>query len=1009
MGDWPHDNVNEEEEEMLQINMNDVMNVVSNIIPHLVAIGIALVAAILVTVFAVKAPKNLRGLIRGNAWIAAVLAILIVVNLICTGPMATLLTSVAGKPVSKIDDATTAEATELVTEICREGITLLKDENNILPLQNKKINVFGWSATNPCYGGTGSGALNTAYPTVSFLDALKAANIEYNEDLIKFYNDYTAEFQKMDAYKGNGTPVMLPNVSMWSQNWTLPQPGADLYSAELLNNAKSFSDTAVIFIARVGGEGADLPKDMTALVKGEYKADSTMSYDDTVNAGNDWDEGDTYLNLSNPEEEMVKLVCENFDNVIVIYNSANAFELGFINEYDSIKGAIWCPGTGQAGFTALGEILAGDVNPSGRMVDTYVYDLTAIPAFNNIGYMLYDNMDDHAYKTTDRNTGEEKATLPAFVNYVEGIYVGYKFYETAAAEGFINYDEVVQYPFGYGLSYTSFSQEITNFSNDGTSITLTVKVTNTGSVAGKEVVQVYFNPPYTNGGIEKATANLVEFAKTAKLDPGASEDVTITFPIEQMASYDYAGKGCYVLEQGDYVISINSDSHTVLDSETYTQSSEVVYDENNKRESDASPAVNLFEYAQGEVEYLSRKDGFANYDAATAAPATYSMPEDSKAQFYNNDNYLTAEVAAADETRMFPDASAPTTGAKNGVKLVDLRGAAYDDPKWDSLLDQLTIEEMGNLIALGGYQTLAIDSIEKYRTNDCDGPASINNNFTKQGSVGFPAAVMIAATWNDDLATAFGESIGKMADQMDTAGWYAPAMNIHRTAFAGRNFEYYSEDGVLSGSMAANATIGAEKYGVYAYIKHFALNDQETNRCGMLCTWTNEQAMREIYLKPFEISVKEGKAKAVMSSFNYIGPRWAGGTYELQTQVLRDEWGFQGMVLTDYFGVYGYMNADQAIRTGTDFCLVAYPTATSQTRFRETPAAQQAMRQATKNILYVTVNSRQYSEAGIKQSTEPNRWETYLTIANVVVGIGLVALEGFFIYNFLKKKKNGAK
>ena len=995
---------------MLQINMNDVMNVVNNIIPHLVAIGAALVLAIVVTVLAVKAPKQSRGLVRGSAWVAALLAILIVVNLICTGPMSTLLTSVAGKPVSKIDEATTAEATELVTEICREGITLLKDEDSILPLQNKKINVFGWSATNPCYGGTGSGALNTAYPTVTFLDALKAANIEYNEDLIQFYNDYTAEYQKMDAYKAKDgkDPVMLPAVSMWSQNWTLPQPGADQYSSDLINNAKSFSDTAVIFISRVGGEGADLPKDMVALVKGEYKADSAMNYDDTVNAGNDWDEGDTYLNLSNPEEEMVKLVCENFDNVVVIYNSANAFELGFIDEYDSIKGAIWCPGTGQAGFTALGEILAGDVNPSGHLVDTYVYDLTKIPAFNNIGFMTYDNMDDHAYKSTDRNTGAEKVTLPAFVNYVEGIYVGYKFYETAAAEGLINYDEVVQYPFGYGLSYTSFSQEITDFSDDGTNITLKVKVTNTGSVAGKEVVQVYFNPPYTNGGIEKAAANLVEFAKTAKLDPGASEDVTITFPIEQMASYDYADKGCYVLEGGDYIISINSDSHTVLDSKTFTVSAGKVYDEGNKRESDAAAAVNQFDYAAGEVEYLSRKDGFANYDAATAAPS-HTMPEADKANFYNNANYLTADVVAKDEARMVSNASAPTTGAKNGVKLIDLRGAAYDDPKWEQLLDQLTIEEMGDLIALGGYQTLAIDSIEKYRTNDCDGPASINNNFTKQGSVGFPAALMIAATWNDDLATAFGESIGKMADQMDTAGWYAPAMNIHRTAFAGRNFEYYSEDGVLSGSIAANATIGAEKYGVYAYIKHFALNDQETNRLSMLCTWTNEQAMREIYLKPFEIAVKEGKAKAVMSSFNYIGPRWAGGTYELQTQVLRNEWGFQGMVLTDYFGVYGYMNSDQAIRNGTDFCLVNYPTATSQTQFRDTPAAQQAMRQSTKNILYVTVNSRQYSEVGIKQSTEPNRWETYLTIANVAVGVALAAVEALLVMNYLKKKKSGVK
>ena len=524
---------------MLAINWNDVFSVLETIIPHLVAIGIALVAAIVVTIVAMKAPKGTKGLIRGSAWVAALLVVLIVVNLICTGPMSTLLTNSYGKPVSKIDDATTAEATELVTEICREGITLLKDENNILPLQNKKINVFGWSATNPCYGGTGSGALNTAYPTVTFLDSLKAANIEYNEELINFYNDYTAKFQAMDAYKGsNGQPVMLPNVSMWSQNWTLPQPGADQYSADLINNAKSFSDTAVIFISRVGGEGADLPKDMTALVNGTYEADSAMTYDDSVNAGNDWDAGDTYLNLSNPEEEMVKLVCDNFDNVIVIYNSANAFELGFIDEYPSIKGALWCPGTGQAGFTALGEILVGDVNPSGHLVDTYVYDLTTTPVFNNIGYMLYDNMEDHAYRSTDRNTGNEVVTLPAFVNYVEGIYVGYKFYETAAAEGLIDYDKVVQYPFGYGLSYTTFKQEITSFSDDGTNITMKVNVTNTGSVAGKEVVQVYFNPPYTNGGIEKATANLVEFAKTSKLEPGASEEVTISFPIEQMASYD---------------------------------------------------------------------------------------------------------------------------------------------------------------------------------------------------------------------------------------------------------------------------------------------------------------------------------------------------------------------------------------------------------------------------------------------------------------------------------------
>ena len=978
---------------MLSINWSDVINVITQIAPYLVGIGIALIAAIVVTVVAMKAPKNTKGLIRGSAWVAAVLVVLIMVNLICTGPMSTLLTSVAGKPVSKIDAATTQAASDLCVDIAEEGIVLLQNDDNLLPLaKDSNVNLFGWDSVFPVYGGTGSGALNDAYHTVTLIEGLENAGFKVNSDLVDFYT----------AYRGE-----RPSVGMWAQDWTLPEPPASTYSSELIDGAKAFSDVAVIVVGRPGGENADLPTDGAALIDGSWN-DGTMYHNSTfTNNSTEYDEfapGEHYLELTQSERDMVELVCSNFDNVVLVVNAANTMELGFVDDYAQIKSVLWCPGPGQNGFNGLGTVLNGTVNPSGRSVDTFLYDLTATPLWNNTVPSIYDNMGE--YDVALNMFGMESTEKVAFINYVEGIYVGYKFYETAATEGLIDYDKTVQYPFGHGLSYTSFQQEITSFSNDGTNINMTVRVSNTGSVAGKDVVEVYFNPPYTNGGIEKASANLVEFAKTGVIEPGASQDVTISFPIEQMASYDYIGHGCYVLEKGDYVISVNADSHTVLDSETFTQGSDVVYDENNKRESDATPAVNRFDFVQGDATYLSRKDGFANYDAATAAPASLTMSADDKANFYNNSNYLTAEAVAADEERMFPDAVAPTTGKSGSLKLIDLRGADYDDPRWDELLDQLTLDQMGDLIALGGYQTLAIDSIGKYRTNDCDGPASINNNFTGQGSVGFPSAVMIASTWSDELAMAFGESIGEMADQMDTAGWYAPAMNTHRSAFAGRNFEYYSEDGVLAGSMAANATIGAEKHGVYAYIKHFAFNDCEDRRTDMLCTWSNEQAMREIYLKPFEIAVKEGKAKAVMSSFNYIGPRWAGGCYELQTEVLRDEWGFQGMVLTDYFGVYGYMSADQAIRTGTDFCLVNYPTETSQVRFRETPAAQQAMRQSTKNILYVTVNSRQYSELGIQQSTQPNRWETYLTVANVVVGVVLVAAEAFFIYSFLKKKKS---
>jgi len=542
-----------------------------------------------------------------------------------------------------------------------------------------------------------------------------------------------------------------------------------------------------------------------------------------------------------------------------------------------------------------------------------VYDLTATPTWNNFHAFSYTNADEFAAAGF-----MIKSTTPRFINYNESIYVGYRFYETAAAEGVIDYATTVQYPFGYGLSYTSFSQTMSDLTVDGEgNISLDVTVTNTGSVAGKDVVEVYYNPPYTNGGIEKSTANLIAFDKTEMLEPGASETITITFKAEDMASYDADVNKAYVLEAGDYIISINSDSHTVIDSRTYNVPSTIVYGEGNARSTDATVATNQFDFADGGVTYLSRADGFANYAEATAAPASYEMSDELKASFINNGNYDPNEYNNADDVML-------TTGVSNGLQLVDMRGVDYDDAQWDIFLDQLTINDMDTLIALGGYQTAAVPSIGKVQTYDCDGPASINNNFTGVGSVGFPSAVMIASTWNPDLASEFGRSIGKMADEMNTTGWYAPAMNNHRSAFAGRNFEYYSEDGVLSGKMAAKAIQGAEEFGVYAYMKHFALNDQEANRCDMLCTWSDEQSIREIYLKPFEISVKEGGCDAVMSSFNYIGHKWAGACDELLNKVLRDEWGFVGMVLTGYFGVYGYMDADQAIRNGTDFCLVNY-------------------------------------------------------------------------------------
>lgn len=956
---------------MLSINMEDVKNVLTAIAPYLIVIGVALALAIIVTIACFKAKKSVKKLIRGEAWIAFLLTAVIAINLICFVPMSSMISLATGN--GTISKETSDEATELCTDIAEEGIVLLKNEGNTLPVASgSNLNVFGWASTNPCYGGTGSGSLSDAYETVSLLQGLEDAGFKLNTELSDFYTAYRAD---------------RPEVGMFAQDWTLPEPTADSYTDEMMNNAKEFSDTAMVVITRVGGEGADLPTDV-----------SQVTYTDNSTEYKDFEPGEHYLQLDKTEKDMLDLVCNNFENVIVVYNGANAMELGFVNEYSQIKAAIWCPGTGQSGFEALGEIVAGTVNPSGKTSDTFVADLTATPTYNNFGNFTYDNMDDFAYTSTGF-TGVETTTLPSFVNYVDGIYVGYRFYETAAAEGLIDYDKTVLYPFGYGLSYTSFTQEMSDLTVEDGQISFDVTVTNTGDVAGKDVVEAYYNPPYTNGGIEKATANLIDFAKTDVLEPGESQTITVSFNEEDMASYDTKGEAAYVLEAGDYVISINSDSHNILDSDTYTVDSTVVYNGEEGRSTDDLTATNQFDFAEGDVTYLSRADGFANYAEATKAPESLSASKEVQSLFMNNSNYNPEDYNNDDDEM-------PTTGASNGMTLADLRGASYDDEKWDSLLDQMTISDMDTLIALGGYQTSAASSVGKVMTVDCDGPASINNNFTGTGSIGFPSAVMIASTWNKDLAKAFGESIGKMADEMEVSGWYAPAMNTHRSAFAGRNFEYYSEDGVLAGYMATNAVQGAEEYGVYAYIKHFALNDQETNRCNMLMTWANEQSIREIYLKPFEMAVKEGGAKAVMSAFNYIGTEPAGACSALLNTVLREEWGFRGFVETDYFGVYGYQDSDREIRNGNDLMLVAYDTETNHVTDQKSATSVKAMRQACKNIMYTVVNSRAYDPDNLK--TGLMAWQIAAIIIDVILGALIVLLEVVTIKKFQKRRSEEA-
>ena len=951
---------------MISVEMEDVLAVLQLCKPYIIGIIAALVIGIVIMIACRRMSRDKRFLIRGEAAIAMVLAVVVCVNMICFGPMATLIGLATGN--GTLSDETNEEAAEVAEEIMEDGIVLLKNES-LLPLnETKKLNIFGWESINPAYGGAGSGGINDLYDIVSLNQGLENAGFSINQELVDFYNNYGAD---------------NPEMSIQKQSWTLPEPPVDTYSDELIKSAKEYSDVAVVVLSRKAGEGHnDIPMDV-----------KKAAYDNNSDEYDDFPEGEHYLQLSQTERDMVDMVCSNFDNVIVVYNGANQFELGFADEYPQIKSVVWCPGTGNVGFNALGKVFSGEVNPSGKTPDTFIYDMTTAPWWNNAEKIEYTNLADMAVE--GMNAGTAQVYAPAFTNYVEGIYVGYKYYETAAQEGAIDYDKTVQYPFGYGLSYTEFEQKMGELEEKDGQISVDVEVTNTGDVAGKDVVEVYYKPPYTNGGIEKSSANLIEFAKTDLLQPGESQTVTVTFSIEDMASYDENNAKAYVLEKGDYVISINSDSHTVLDQKTYTADKDVVYKGENKRASDDTAATNVFEDAKGDVTYLSRADHFANYEEATAAPASAELGEPYVSEYHLNSNF--------DKTTYLNDEDVmPTTGADNGLTLADMRDADYDDPRWEKLLDQLTVDEMANMIAMAGYQTAAMDSVGKVATLDFDGPAAINNNFTGVGSIGFPIEVVVASTWNKQLAQAWGECMGKISQEMGAEGWYAPGMNTHRTAFGARNYEYFSEDGVLAGNMGAKAVEGARKYGVYSYIKHFALYEGNAK---MVSVWSNEQAIREIYLKPFEISVKQGGANAVMVSWSFLGDKWTGESSNLMNTVLRDEWGFRGMALTDFFrnNGHGFMNADAALANGVDAMLSTFNGEENNVANPEHPTAVLQMRNACKNVMYTVVSSWAYD--GEHEETGMENWKKAGIGIDIVIALFMAGMEVLVIRGY-KKRKN---
>lgn len=960
---------------MLQIAWSDVVGVIDAIKWYLVVFALIVIAAIIVAALAHLWSVPVRKLVRSNAIAVPLVALVAVVSMILTGPMSTLLnlsmnSDAAGN--ATISDATTAKASKVAKSIAGEGFVLLKNDDGLLPLTDtKKLNLFGWASENPVYGGTGSGAINASYDIQSLKDGLHKAGFQTNDDLSALYS----KLGKRDS-----------SNSTFNKGWSLPEVTADRYTDEIMTKAKAFSDTAVITLARVGGEGYnDMPQDMSQLPADKYRNNSDKYAD--------FQAGESYLQTSRTERDMIDLVCRNFDKVIFLYNGSNPMQLGFLKDHPQIRAALWVPAPGNVGFDSLGEILSGRINPSGRTTDTFLYDMRKAPWWNNAAATDYENLKSKAVSLPVAK-GITFKLKPSYINYVEGIYVGYKYYETAASEGAIDYDSTVQFPFGYGLSYTSFSQQMSDIKDEGDSLGFTVTVTNTGSAAGKDTVEVYSNPPYTNGGLEKATANLIALKKTRLLSPKQSQTIKVSIPKERLASYDYQGHKAYVLERGTYEISIKSDSHHLIDHKDYMVGKDVVYGKGNPRPSDKAVATNHIDEVAGDVNYLSRKDHFANYEQAIAAPVLKDLPKKYVDQYHTNADFDRATYSRKQDTM-------PTTGARNNLKLAQLRGASADDPRWDKLLDQMSVKDMSDLTSMAGFQTAAVDSIGKVATTDADGPAAINNNFTKKGSLGFPVAVVLANTWSADLARQYGEIMGKMAREMGIVGWYAPAMNTHRTSIGGRNFEYFSEDGELAGVIGANAVAGAKSKGVYAYIKHFALYDSNAM---MVSIWSNEQAAREIYLRPFEMSVKQGKADATMVGWDYVGTKWSGEQGWINT-IMRNEWGFKGMALTDSFGAdgRGFMNADNALPNGVDAMLSTYGNGPNVVGNPKSPSSVKYLRQASKHILYTVVNSGAYDDGGAKANAMP-AWKKMVIGVDVLVAILAIAAEVVFVRRYLRRR-----
>ena len=896
-----------------------------------------------------------------------------------------------------------AEARKLNEEIVGEGVVLLKNKDGALPLPSgAKISVFGKNSANIVLGGSGSGGGNSAN-SVSLYDGLKHAGFDLNPELIKFYEG---------SGSGSGRDKN-PAIGAKVTGLAIGETPQEKYTDAVKSSYDNYKDAAIIVFSRIGGEGFDLPR----LQKTGYNGSMVDGAED----------GAHYLELDKNEKALINAVTSSgkFNKVIVFINCATSMELGFIEENDKIDAALWIGSPGSTGTNAIGKILKGEITPSGHLVDTYVRDFTKDPTWQNFG----DNLTDggNTYLAAGGKLGSY------FVEYEEGIYLGYRYYETRSyqeARDFGTdggwYDENVVYPFGYGLSYATFDWTIVN---DGTTaegttldkstnntINVKVKVKNTSATySGKDVVQLYFSTPYINNGIEKAHVVLGGMAKTKVLAPGEEQIVTLSLDIKDMASYDWSdanGNGFkgYELDAGMYRIYLGSNSHDCWASDDVMSLAYLVgagglqfpmdiYNSGLKND-------NRFEYMSEYMDGKTMSRGGFN----GSFPATPTAAEREISETVRNGLKFAYDDANADYAKSYTAATREQGKKGTAPRLYEMIGVDYDDAKWDEMIDYLTVEDMVLLVGQANFHTNSIEKIGKPRTIDPDGPAGYTNFMgdpTVHDTCFYCSECIIGATWNEALAHDMGVMVGleslvgyTKGDGRTYSGWYAPAVNIHRSPFSGRNWEYYSEDPFLTGSMGASVVAGAKTKGVYTFVKHFALNDQETNRdSDGLITWADEQTFREIYLKPFQMTVEKGHTSAMMSSFNRIGTVWAGGSYALLTEVLRKEWGFKGMVISDYNLSNAYMHPDQMIRAGGDINLSQdYKPSANATRSGMTDETQvNALRQATKNTLYVIANSNAMNGLGegVVWATTMAAWKVWLIIANVALVL-LAALWGFF-------------